>query len=784
MSLVAMLLLSASVVIPAQADTVLDIRQIDLFPNGDFTNNEVWTVSGSYGYGSDPLRYSNAWIEDDVLRVEHDRTVNSRTVTIWAEQNMTSGHEEAAGGPDGTFATSNGPEIILTDFDTVSFDGKPVLDVKLFLSMQVPVRLSDDEVRLLMDNGTGGAALLHTWFHTETPLDALASPYWSMEIEATGLSASDIGSLAFTVDYASKGGQDDSELRLDALGLQVTYQQIANGVEFVRISTASELPMHPWVDVEPDQGLWSGFVAKPCGLSVDLNATSSIWTSPVIESPPGQNIGRIWVEEEGNSSLRWRVPGSAEAWQLAPRDSALEVTESIELQLEMLDGCFGGIRVDYNEPKVVIKGLMSGDISGIDTSLSSLAVVIDGTTIVHTMFTTGPFEIQGPVGWALSDEEVEIDIVIRFQWADDGAPNSFTVLVESVDVSGGFEYDIDQDPVCEDIADLELEEDGPAREFDMALRCSDDRDSALSYSVLSSQPSIISASISGTEIIIEPVPEAWGSAVITMTATDGSGNTDIMAIVATLLEVADPPVVGRSDLPGTVYVEVGSHKQAQLTISDIDTPLGDLVWTSTSQWVSISETGLVSILAGAPFDEIVFLNVTDGTHQSNISFRLNATLRPDLTVSELISTPLVAQEGDSVSVRATITNLGEADARQFWLSCTVNDQPLGRATMFGLLGAGNSTTYTLEWEATGHDEMATVSCMIDELDHIRESDDLNNMAQISIIVESQMPTTTSTNIASEGASEASPYGLAITAVLVLLGVCYLIFGPDRIRKVS
>ncbi len=124
MSLVAMLLLSASVVIPAQADTVLDIRQIDLFPNGDFTNNEVWTVSGSYGYGSDPLRYSNAWIEDDVLRVEHDRTVNSRTVTIWAEQNMTSGHEEAAGGPDGTFATSNGPEIILTDFDTVSFDGK------------------------------------------------------------------------------------------------------------------------------------------------------------------------------------------------------------------------------------------------------------------------------------------------------------------------------------------------------------------------------------------------------------------------------------------------------------------------------------------------------------------------------------------------------------------------------------------------------------------------------------------------------------------------------------
>ena len=60
------------------------------------------------------------------------------------------------------------------------------------------------------------------------------------------------------------------------------------------------------------------------------------------------------------------MPGSAEAWQLAPRDSALEVTESIELQLEMLDGCFGGIRVDYNEPKVVIKGLMSGDISGID----------------------------------------------------------------------------------------------------------------------------------------------------------------------------------------------------------------------------------------------------------------------------------------------------------------------------------------------------------------------------------------------------------------------------------
>ena len=230
-------------------------------------------------------------------------------------------------------------------------------------------------------------------------------------------------------------------------------------------------------------------------------------------------------------------------------------------------------------------------------------------------------------------------------------------------------------------------------------------------------------------------------------------------------------------------MEVGVHKQAQLTISDIDTALTDLTWTSTSQWVSVSETGLVSILAGAPFDGNVFLNVTDGTHQSNLSFRLNATLRPDLTISELITTPSAAKEGDMISIRATITNLGEADARQFWLSCTVNDQPLDRATMFGLLGAGNSTTHTLEWEAIGSNEMVTISCVIDELDHIRESDDMNNQALISLSVESSMSENTSVNISSEVDSEAPTYGLAITGILMLLGICYLILGPDRIRKV-
>ena len=783
MALVAMLMASACIVMPAQGETVLDIRQVELFPDGRFTENGAWAISGAYGYGNDPLRHSNAWIENDSLRIEHDRSVNSRTVTVWSGVNTTSGHESATGEPDGAYTTSNGPEIVLTDFDTVSFEGKPVLEARVFLSMQVPVRLSDDEVRLLMDNGTGGAALLHTWFHTETPINALDNPYWSMQIDVTGLTSFDVGSLAFTVDYASKGGQDDSELRLDALGLQITYQQIANGVEFVRTSTTHELPMLPWIDIEPEHGLWSGFVADPCGLSVDMNATSSIWNSPLIELPPGQSVGRIWIDEEGNSSLWWRVAESEESWQLVPRDASLGADQSIELQLEMLDGCFDGLRVDFNEPKVVVRGQMSGDITAIDTSLSSIAIVIDGETVVHTMFTVGTFEVQGPAGGILSDEEMVIEIVARFQWADDGSPNSFSVLVEGVEITGGFEYDIDEDPVCDDIPDFTLLEDGAAKEFDMALRCSDDRDAMLSYNVLNSHPSVVSATISGTEIVIEPVPEASGSTVITIIATDESGNTDVLDVEVVVSEVADPPIVGRSGLPSTVYVEVGVLKQAQLTISDIDTALADLTWMSTSQWVSVSETGLVSILAGAPFDGNVFLNVTDGTHQSNISFRLNATLRPDLTVSELITTPSTAQEGDLISIRATITNLGEADARQFWLSCTVNDQPLDRATMFGLLGAGNSTTHTLEWEATGSNEMVTISCVIDELDHIRESDEQNNQAQISLNVLSIVPENTSVNVSSEADSKAPTYGLVITGVLVLLGICYLILGPDRIRKV-
>ncbi|MBG17281.1 MAG: hypothetical protein CMB77_02880, partial [Euryarchaeota archaeon] len=71
--LVAMLIASACIVMPAQGGTVLEIRQVELFPKGGFTDEGAWSISGAYGYGNDPLRYSNAWIEDNSLRIEHDR---------------------------------------------------------------------------------------------------------------------------------------------------------------------------------------------------------------------------------------------------------------------------------------------------------------------------------------------------------------------------------------------------------------------------------------------------------------------------------------------------------------------------------------------------------------------------------------------------------------------------------------------------------------------------------------------------------------------------------------
>ena len=79
--------------------------------------------------------------------------------------------------------------------------------------------------------------------------------------------------------------------------------------------------------------------------------------------------------------------------------------------------------------------------------------------------------------------------------------------------------------------------------------------------------------------------------------------------------------------------------------------------------------------------------------------------------------------------------------------------------------------------------MVTISCVIDERDHIRESDDQNNQAQISLNVQSSMSENTPMNVSSEADSEAPTYGLVVTGILVFLGICYLILGPDRIRKV-
>ena len=48
---------------------------------------------------------------------------------------------------------------------------------------------------------------------------------------------------------------------------------------------------------------------------------------------------------------------------------------------------------------------------------------------------------------------------VRFQWSSDGMPETANVLIHQLAIDGGFTVDIDQSPVCQNPASVELIED-------------------------------------------------------------------------------------------------------------------------------------------------------------------------------------------------------------------------------------------------------------------------------------------------------------------------------------
>ena len=299
MGVVLVILLMAGLVplVPsATADTVIGAEEVGLMEAGDFSEPESWQISSTAGFSSDPAEHSEGMVADGELSLTHNRPDNFQQTISWATYSVTNSNA-TLGEPDSYYTWSKGPNITMSGYDFSGLHGMQLANVSLVLHFSIPDVLNQDSVRVILQNH-GSDKLVVTYARTFGPIYRMTNP---MVLSLDGLALTDWTSLEgtqFTIDYVSTGTSDDSEVRVDAVGLRVKYHQPWYSFETVKaINTVTDVDS-PVLDIGPFDGTITGLSQESCGLAPDGPAVGE-WAFDV-EVPPLQQLGRIHVFGTGN----------------------------------------------------------------------------------------------------------------------------------------------------------------------------------------------------------------------------------------------------------------------------------------------------------------------------------------------------------------------------------------------------------------------------------------------------------------------------------------------------
>ena len=158
---------------------------------------------------------------------------------LWSTSTPTDSNA-SIGYPDGAYTFSSGPDIIVGDFNVGSISSNDITKVELVAHFYVPDILTQDKVRIsVIDNGVHD--LVKTWSNTQSGLYYMSNG-WSMELSGyENLSWDAISNLEIKLDYVSNGGSDDSQLRVDAVGINVENE---NTLVWCRKGHCDITPIH------------------------------------------------------------------------------------------------------------------------------------------------------------------------------------------------------------------------------------------------------------------------------------------------------------------------------------------------------------------------------------------------------------------------------------------------------------------------------------------------------------------------------------------------------------
>ena len=757
------------------ADTVISTESVELLTAGDFDDLGEWVISSTTGFSQDQAEFTVGMVADSELSFTHARPDNFAEFTAWTSASST-GSNATFGEPDDFYSWSKGPAITMSGYSYPGLHDLIIENVSLVLYFSIPDALNQDEVNVLMQNH-GADRLVQTYARTLGGVDRMTNPLVVSLDEYVEWGWEKVEDTQFTVDYVSVGTDDDSEVRVDAVGLRVKYHQPWYSFENAKaLHTAIDIEA-PVLDFGPFDGQIVGLTQESCGLTPD-GTGEAFWTFEV-EVPPQQELGRLHTYGNGNHTISVLSDGGDGDYVEQHPGELLDNPDSPQhIRIDIDDGCVSGARVDVNDPQLIVTGSIAGKIGGLSASTSYIRFAI-GSYLVHSHpMELGEFSFSVPIGIGLPEVggTLEVGVATRFQWSSNGTAETTVVHIKSMSISGGYHVEWDLDPECLTMDDLHLQEDEGGLIIAMPSRCTDDitTGEALTVAADSTNTSLVNASGEGHNLRIQPIMDSYGSATVDILVSDERGNSWSDSFIVNIAPIPDPPVI--EGLPLTVYIELGETRTIEPDISDPDTD--SLVISTSRSWATVSSQGVLSLTPVEPGTQTLRLTVSDGTTEVSQDIEVIVAAKPDLIVESVevryggIASSLLVR-GDVVEIVGFVRNEGRGAAYNVSFHCRVNGILVGSDSIDSIEPGGLKMAVCDAQLNEANPELA-ILVEIDGTASIQETDETNNLLEAIISVEPPDD--------SSGRSDSGNVVIFISVCAIIASLVFLQMGPRRVKK--
>ncbi|HIF91460.1 MAG TPA: hypothetical protein EYQ58_08060, partial [Candidatus Poseidoniales archaeon] len=454
----------------------------------------------------------------------------------------------------------------------------------------------------------------------------------------------------------------------------------------------------------------------------------------------------------------------------------------IKVKLSTITACITSVSIDINDPRISITGQIIGDVDGFNTQYTRWMIYVGGEVISNEAIALGTFSLSFPIGKYLSAGQTSIDVEIKswFNWDSDGDKSTTIVEISSVDITGGYELEWDEDPVCIAVGDQTLIEDGSGIILPFTNRCTDDRTSLddLQISLVNTNPDIITVDITNGDIRLSLVTEQSGQAVVTTTVSDSAGNIWSETFTVIVESVDDAPVV--NEFPSLVPVEHDYLTEVEFLYYDIDS--SSLTAFSNRSWAIINlELGLIEITAPNPGYHSVLISVCDTNSCSERVLDLEVLALPDLTIESIDIGDDIIREGDHIGIRVYVRNNGRTNANLISVRCDADNILISIPQPISFLQPGELGVVTCDWIVPEGDGVVVITAVVDRGLEIDEVDESNNEAEVVVTIDAaikEQPVSSGLELSSTAMTT-----LTIASLIAIIGL-FALFSPSKIRKIE